>query len=66
MIKVTNRTNSPYDLQGVNGSVLLPAFGEVEGEFSDEYLELLESSGAVSVERKPASKPVKRTRKSSN
>lgn len=50
MKKITNLTNSPYDLQGVDGPVRLPAFGSVEGEFSGEYLDLLEASRAVSVE----------------
>lgn len=49
MQKITNLTNSPYDLRGKNGVVRLPAFGEVVGEFSGEYLEILHSSGAVSI-----------------
>lgn len=49
MQKIINLTNSPYDLQGKNGTVRLPAFGEVVGEFTGEYLEILHSSGAVSV-----------------
>lgn len=50
MKKITNLTNSPFDLQGVDGPVRLPAFGSVEGEFSGEYLDLLEASMAVRVE----------------
>ena len=50
MKKITNLTNSPYDLQGVDGAVRLPAFGSIEGEFSGEYLELLEAGMAVRVE----------------
>lgn len=57
MHKVTNKTNSPHDLQGKSGAVLLPAFGSVEGEFSGEYLDLLRSSGAVSVEEITTDKP---------
>lgn len=50
MIKITNLTNSPYDLQGASGLVRVPAFGSVESEFLGEYLELLRLSGAVRVE----------------
>lgn len=50
MKKITNLTNSPFDLQGVDGPIRLPAFGSVEGEFSGEYLGLLEASMAVCVE----------------
>ena len=50
MKKITNLTNSPYDLQGVDGPVRLPAFDSVEGEFAGEYLDLLAASMAVRVE----------------
>lgn len=50
MIKITNLTNSPYDLASVGGKVRLPAFGSVEGEFSGEYLHILRNSGAVRIE----------------
>lgn len=50
MKKITNLTNSPYDLQGLDGPVRLPAFGSVEGEFYGEYLDLLAASMAVRVE----------------
>lgn len=49
MVKVRNLTNSPFDLHGAEGMVRLPAFGEVEGEFTDDYLGILESSMAVEV-----------------
>ncbi len=49
MVKVINLTNSPYDLQGVDGAIRIPAMGEVEGEFQDEYLALLEASMAVKI-----------------
>lgn len=57
MKKITNLTNSPYDLQGVDGPVRLPAFGSVEGEFSGEYLDLLAASMAVRVEDADAPAP---------
>lgn len=50
MKKITNLTNSPYDLQGVDGPVRLPAFGSVEGEFAGEYLDLLAASMAVRID----------------
>lgn len=50
MKKITNLTNSPFDLQGVDGPVRLPAFGSVEGEFTGDYLDLLAASMAVRVE----------------
>lgn len=57
MVTVENLTNSPYDLQGKDGFVRLPAFGEVEGEFEPDYLALLEASMAVKIdsgEQKPS------------
>jgi len=46
--RVKNLTNSPYDLPLMGGgSVRLPAFGEVEGEFAPDYVALLRSSAAV-------------------
>lgn len=57
MKKITNLTNSPFDLQGVDGPVRLPAFDSVEGEFSGEYLELLAASMAVRVEDAEAPAP---------
>lgn len=50
MYKITNNTNSPYDLQSEDGAVRLPAFGSIEGSFSGEYLTLLEASQAVLIE----------------
>jgi hypothetical protein len=49
MVTVKNLTNSPYDLQGKEGMIRLPAFGEAEGEFNDDYLQLLEASMAVKI-----------------
>ncbi|MGE8376219.1 MAG: hypothetical protein ACN6N5_12865 [Diaphorobacter nitroreducens] len=57
MKKITNLTNSPFDLQGTDGPVRLPAFGSVEGEFSGEYLDLLAASMAVRVEDAEAPAP---------
>lgn len=57
MKKITNLTNSPFDLQGVDGPVRLPAFGSVDGEFSGEYLDLLAASMAVRVEDAEAPAP---------
>ncbi|NSX90131.1 hypothetical protein [Agrobacterium tumefaciens] len=49
MITVKNLTNSPFDLQSPKGTVRLPAFGQVSGEFTGEYLQLLKASLAVEV-----------------
>lgn len=53
MVTVKNLTNSPYDLMGKGGTVRLPAFGEVSGEFTCDYLQLLEASMAVKVIETP-------------
>lgn len=53
MITVKNLTNSPYDLPSAKGNIRLPAFGEVSGEFSGEYLQLLKASRAVEVVAEP-------------
>lgn len=50
MHKVTNLTNCPFDLQGADGSVRLPAFGSIAARFSPEYIELLKAGLAVKVE----------------
>ncbi len=64
MITVKNLTNSPYDLPTVGGFVRLPAFGEVSGDFTGEYLQLLKSSRAVELLNAPiktSSKPAEDT-----
>lgn len=50
MLKITNLTNSPYDLQSKNGPMRLPAHGTVTGEFEGAYLDLLEIGGSVKIE----------------
>jgi hypothetical protein len=49
MATIKNLTNSPYDLPTADGFVRLPAFGEVSGDFTGDYLQLLEASMAVEV-----------------
>lgn len=49
MVTVKNLTNSPFDLTTTKGFVRLPAFGEVSGDFTGDYLQLLEASMAVKV-----------------
>lgn len=44
MKKITNLTNSPIQL----GAQMIPAFGSIEAEVTD-YVELMQSVGAVSV-----------------
>ena len=53
MMRVTNLTNSPYDLIGKDGPVRLPAMGSVDGEFTGEYIDLLRGANAVRVEDAP-------------
>ncbi|ACI55700.1 hypothetical protein Rleg2_2426 [Rhizobium leguminosarum bv. trifolii WSM2304] len=63
MVTVKNLTASPYDLETTAGFARLPAFGELTrptkdepGEFTGDYLQLLEASMAVQVLDAP-SKP---------
>lgn len=50
MHTVVNLTNSPYDLQQKDGSLLrLPALSSVEGEFDDFYVQQLKSIGLYEV-----------------
>lgn len=51
MTTLINRTHSPFSITSKNGPVFLPAFGQVEGDFDDEYLKLLETCKAVEVVR---------------
>lgn len=62
MTKITNRTHSPFDLQGLSGAVRLPAFGEIEGEFDPEYLEILRAGGNVLIEESESETKPKRGR----
>lgn len=61
MVTVKNLTNSPYDLETTAGFARLPAFGELTrptkdepGEFTGDYLQLLEASMAVQVLAAPS------------
>lgn len=63
MIAIKNLTNSPYDLQGIGGTIHLPALGEAVGEFESGYLDVLKASGAVQVADAIASRPRGRPRK---
>lgn len=49
MHEITNLTNSPYDLETVEGIKRLPAMGSVKGKFSPEYLEALQGCGMFDV-----------------
>lgn len=61
MLKITNLTGSPHQLRTSSGkNVMLPAFGSIEGEFTDDYLHLLRVCGSVQVdpvEVKPEPEP---------
>lgn len=50
MVKITNRTKSPFDLQGLNGPIRIPAEGTIEAEFDPDYLEILAAGGNVIIE----------------
>lgn len=50
MAKITNRTKSPFDLQGLNGPVRIAAEGTIEAEFDPDYLEILAAGGNVIIE----------------
>lgn len=50
MYKLTNLTNSPFDIQSLNGPVLLPARSEVEAAIADDYAKALQAFGQVAVE----------------
>jgi len=49
MHEITNLTNSPQDLESVDGIKRLPAMGSVKGKFSPEYLEALRGAGMYEV-----------------
>lgn len=50
MKRITNLTNSPYDVNSKQGTVRLPAFGVVEGDFDNDYINLLQLCSVVTVE----------------
>ena len=49
MHEIKNLTNSPYDLETVDGPACLPAMGSVKGKFSDEQLTALRGCGLYEV-----------------
>ena len=57
--KLTNQTNSPFDIQTLNGPAVLHAFSTLEGDFDPAFLELLKAGRAVLVEDggAPAAEP---------
>jgi hypothetical protein len=59
MHEIKNLTNSPYDLDTVDGSVRLPAMGSVKGKFEPVYLEALRSAGMYEVLEAASAKPKK-------
>lgn len=48
--KLTNQTNSPFDIQTLNGPAVLHAFSTFEGDFDPAFLDLLKAGRAVLVE----------------
>lgn len=59
MHEITNLTNSPYDLEGMKGSIRLPAMGKAEGEFTPENLAALEAIGIFKVQKVESSSRTK-------
>lgn len=57
MITIYNKTNSPIDIPGAGKSFMVPAFGELSGEFDPAYVELLKLTGAVRIDESGAAKP---------
>lgn len=49
MHEIKNLTNSPYDLQSVDGPVRLPAMGSVKAKFSTEEIVSLSGCGLYEV-----------------
>jgi len=47
MATIKNKVGSPFDIQTKNGPSVLPAFGTLEAEFDQGYLELLLACGTV-------------------
>ncbi|WP_159975870.1 MULTISPECIES: hypothetical protein [unclassified Novosphingobium] len=49
MHEIKNLTNSPQDLESLEGVKRLPAMGSVKGKFEPEYLEALRGAGMYEV-----------------
>lgn len=62
MHEIKNLTNSPYDLEALDGVKRLPAMGTVKGKFAPEYLAALREFGMYEVKEVEAPKaPAKET-----
>lgn len=60
--RMKNLIGSPYDVMTASGPAILPAYGEIEGEFSDADVAAFEASMGVEIEP-VKEKPVKKTDK---
>lgn len=49
MHEIKNLTNSPQDLEAVDGRKRLPAMGSVKGKFAPEYVEAMRAAGMYEV-----------------
>ncbi len=47
MATIKNNVGSPFDVETKNGPAVLPAFGTLEAEFEQSYLDLLLACGTV-------------------
>ena len=63
MITVKNLTNSPHELIGKDGKVMVSAYGEVTGEFDSDYVRLMVMCGSfeVSESKTPRQQKSKKT-----
>lgn len=58
MQRITNLTNSPYEVMKSDGvKVIAPAFGSIDGDFDKATIELFVMCGAISVEDIEDEKP---------
>lgn len=64
MHRITNLTASPLTLHTADqGKLVLPANGQINGCFDDEYLKRLRAFPAISVERIRRGRPAKESEK---
>lgn len=57
MHEIKNLTNSPFDLETLDGPKRLPAMGTVSGNFEPNYLASLQAFGMYEVREVEAPKP---------
>ncbi len=58
--RLKNLVGSPYDVMTASGPAILPAYGEVEAEFSDADVEAWKVAPGVEISEIRAEKPAKK------